>query len=154
MHEHQITAMGGRRRMPEMVKADIVKCRSRLVARDVTAKLRIFLVCAQHQGNRIPADQRTDAKFHFLVARQRVFGVRRDRIDVSGIGRVGQIRAGATGLLDQLLQQKMRARRAVRFEHTFECRDPLARFLRVTIVFKEAWPVHETLLMYSLFEFN
>ena len=132
--------------MPEMVETNIVEGGGRLVARDMATQFRAFLVRPQHQRDRIPANQRADAVLHFLVARQRIFGMRGDGVDVGGVGGVGQVGARAARLLDQFLQQKVRPYRPLGLQHAFECGNPLPGFFRVYIVFKEAQAIHENLL--------
>ena len=57
------------------------------------------------------------------------------------------MRARTACLVDQLLEQKVRACRAFSIEHAFQRIQPFPRFLRVYIVFKEAGAVHENLLI-------
>ena len=49
------------RRVPEVVEADLVERRGRLVGGDVAAELGGLRVGAQHGGHRVPADDRADA---------------------------------------------------------------------------------------------
>ena len=69
LHEHEVAAVVLRRRVPEVVEADLVQRRRRLVARDVPAQLGGLLVGLQHRRHRVPADQRADAPLDRLVAR-------------------------------------------------------------------------------------
>ena len=71
-----------RRRVPEVVEADLVERRRRLVAGDVPAELRGLLVGLQHRRHRVPADQRADAPLDRLVARILRLLADRDRVDV------------------------------------------------------------------------
>jgi hypothetical protein len=59
----------------------------------------------------------------------------RDRVDVRGVGRERQIRAGLRGLVDQLLDQEVRAVGPFDREHAGQRVEPFARFLRIGVVF-------------------
>src|SRR5690242_20953062 len=63
----EVAAMRLRRRVPEMAKADVVERGRRLEARDVSAKLGRFLVGAQNDGNRVPADDGADAVLNIAI---------------------------------------------------------------------------------------
>ena len=68
-----------------------------------------------------------------LVAGDAHLLVDRDRVDVRGVRGERQVRAGAARLVDQLLDQEMRAVGAFGFEHAIERLEPFARFLRIDI---------------------
>ena len=67
LDEHEIAAVLVRRRVPEMVEADVVERRRRREARDVAADVRV-LVRAHHHRHRVPARVRADALLDRLVA--------------------------------------------------------------------------------------
>src|SRR5436309_2544390 len=82
LDKNQIAAMSLRRSMPEMAEADIVEGSGRLETRDVTAKLRAFLVGAENDRKRIPPDDRAQFMLDGPVARQRWLLVRRNRVAI------------------------------------------------------------------------
>src|SRR6476619_5774984 len=57
----------------------------------------------------------------------------RNRVDVGGVGAVGEISARAARFVDQLFQQIVRALRAFILENALECIQPLLRFLWIRI---------------------
>ena len=121
----EVTAVLVRRRVPEVVEADLVEERRRLEAGDVPAQLRGLLVGAQDHRDRVPADQRADAPLHRRVARQRrlVFAV--DRVHVRRRPHVLDRRAAQPGPLDHPLDQIMGAPRAVVLDDGIEGLEPL-----------------------------
>ena len=70
------------RRMPEMAEADVIECGRRLKARDVTAKLRAFLVGTQNDGKCVPPDDGAKLVLDRAIARQHRLLVRRDRVAI------------------------------------------------------------------------
>ena len=147
LDEHEIAAVLVGRRVPEMVEADVVEHRRRREARDVAADVGV-LVRAHHHRHRVPAHVVPDLLLDVEVARQPHLPVDRDRVDVGGVGRERQVRAGAARLVDQLLDQevravgpfvaraRLRARRAIpafpagRGRESCPCRPPIANRLR------------------------
>jgi hypothetical protein len=57
----------------------------------------------------------------------------RNRVDVGGIGAVREISSRAARLVDQLLQQIVRALRALILQDALQCIQPLLRFLWIRI---------------------
>ena len=55
-------------------------------------------------------------------------------IDVRGVGREGHVRAGAARLVDHLLDEEMRAVRALVFEHAVNRVQPFLGFLRIDVL--------------------
>ena len=98
----------------EMVEADVVQRRGRGEARDVAAELGGFLVRAHHHRHRVPAHERAELVLELRVARRALLLRERDRVEVGGVGVIRNVRAAAARLLDQLLEQEIGARRALR----------------------------------------
>ena len=67
LDEHEVAGVLVRRRVPEMVEADVVERRRRREARDVAADVRV-LVRAHDHRHRVPAQYRADAVLDVLVA--------------------------------------------------------------------------------------
>ena len=116
-----------------MVEADIVERRGRREARDVAAELGAILVRAHDHRHRVPAHERADP---VLASRDRPASAPRDRwnrVDVRGRRVERQVRAGAARLVDQPLEQEMRALGTFALEHRLERVEPFAGFLRVDV---------------------
>ena len=107
LHEDQVAAVVLRRRVPEMVEADVVERRRRRVARDVAADVGV-LVRAQHHRHRVPAGVVADPLLDRRSRRAAGLQVDRDGVDVVGVRREGQVGAGPARLVDQLLEQEVR----------------------------------------------
>ena len=130
----QVAAVALVRGVPEMILADAEQRADRGEARDVAAELVVVLVGAHHHRHRVPAAVRADALLDRRVARRALLEVRRDGVDVRGVGRVRQVGAGAARLVDQLLEQEVRALGALALDHRLERVEPLLRLERVGIV--------------------
>ena len=86
---------------PEMIEAHVVQGGRTGEAGDMAAQIAGLAVGAHHHRHRVPADQRTDAPLHRVVAGAFGLHLRRDGVDVFGGGRKGQETTGAARLLDQ-----------------------------------------------------
>ncbi|MGY3033913.1 hypothetical protein ACVIIV_003083 [Bradyrhizobium sp. USDA 4354] len=82
LEQDQLAAMVLRRRMPEMAEADIIGRCGRLEARNVTAELGALLVGAQHDRERVPADDRAQLVFDGAVARLGRLLAQRNRVAI------------------------------------------------------------------------
>ena len=133
LHEDEVTAVVLRRRVPEVVEADLVERRRRLVAGDVPAELGGLLVGLQHRRHRVPADQRADAPLDRLVARVLRLLVDGDRVDVGRRAAEWRRRADAAGLRDQPLEQEARAVGPVVAQDRVQRLQPVARLLGVDV---------------------
>ncbi len=125
LHEHHVAGMIRRRGAPEMIEAHFVQRGRRGVSGQVAAVLARHLVRAQHHGQRVPADAGLDAPFHLAVARVRRLLPGGDRVDVGGVRAERQVRARAAGVVDELLEEVMRAFRTLRLEYRVDGFDPL-----------------------------
>ena len=132
LHENEVAPMLGGRRLPEMIEADVVEHGRRREARDVAADVGI-LVRAEHHRHRIPAHEVTDLLLDVEIAGEPDLRLHRNRVDVRGVGRERKVRAGAACLVDQRLDEKMRAIRPFGREHAVERGEPLVGFLRIVI---------------------
>jgi hypothetical protein len=102
-------------------------------AGDVPADATVFAIRVHHHRQRVPADDRADLPLQRMVARRALLEVRRNGVEVGG-GRVErQEGAGPARLLDQRLEQEVRALGSLALQHRFEGFEPLAGFLRVHV---------------------
>ena len=124
----QVPAVMGGRGPPEMAEADIVESGRGLEAGDVAAELGGLLVGAEHNGQRVPADQGADALLDGAIPRMPRLPIRRDRVEVGGIGRVWDGCPLAARLDDELIQKEMRPLGALELEHRRERVEPLPSF--------------------------
>ena len=119
---------------PEMVEADLVEHRRRLVARYVPAELGGFLVGFEHHRDRVPAHERAHAPLELLVDRVLGLVLRRDRVDVRrGAGRRRR-RTGQLGVADDALEQMLGAVGPVVVHDGVERLQPLTRLLRIDVL--------------------
>ena len=92
-----------------------------------------FLVGAQHDGQRVPADQRADLVLDRAVAGMAGLAVGRDRVDVGRGGRIGHRRALAAGFGEQLVQEEVRPVRAFELQHGSKRFAPFLGFQRIIV---------------------
>src|SRR4051812_40487752 len=133
LDEDEVAAVRVRRRVPEVVEADLVERCGRLEARDVPAELARLLVGLHDHRDRVPADRRADLVLELEVARERRLELGRDRVDVRGRALVGWRRADAPGPVDDALDELLRALHAVVRHDRVERLEPLPRLLRVYV---------------------
>ena len=126
LDEHHVARMRVRLRPPEMIEAHFVERGRRGIRREVAAVFARHLVGVQHHRQRVPADVRLDAALEFAVARIGRLVAGRDRVDVGGVRTERKIRAGAARVVDQLLEQVVRALGALGLENRVDRLDPLA----------------------------
>jgi hypothetical protein len=107
------------RRVPEVAEADVVQQRGRLEAGDVAAQLRGFLVGAQDDRHRVPADGGTNFMLDVADTRRALFLIDRNGVAVSSGQRRRDVDAFAAGGLHQLIDQKVGAFRALVLFHGF-----------------------------------
>src|SRR5690606_40505121 len=65
---HEVAAVLGRRRAPEMIEPDLIQGRARRVARDVAAVLRADAIRLDDHGHRVPAQVSLDPAVDRTVA--------------------------------------------------------------------------------------
>ena len=104
LHQHQVAAVRLVGRVPEMHEAGIVEGRRRLEARQVAAQFGRVLVGLEYDRHRIPADDGANAVLDRARAGMMRLLVRRDGIDVGGIGGEGHLGPVAAGRIDNLGQ--------------------------------------------------
>ncbi|ABA48711.1 hypothetical protein BURPS1710b_2745 [Burkholderia pseudomallei 1710b] len=134
LHEHEIAAVLGGRRVPEVVVADVIERRGRSERRDVAADVRV-LARAQHHRDRVPARVRADPVLDVLVARNLRLGFDGNRVDVRGVRGERQVLAVHAREFDLLFDQVVRAAGADRRNHAVERFEPFDGFLRVVVAF-------------------
>ena len=88
-----------------------------------------------HHRHRIQTDVRLDAPLEFAVAGVVRLVSRGDAVEVSGVGPERQVSARAARVVDQLLEQIMRALGTMRLEDRVDGLQPLAGLARIKVVF-------------------
>jgi hypothetical protein len=127
LHEHHVAGMIRRRGAPEVIEAHFVQRGRRRVGRQVSAVFARLLVRVQDHRQRIPANAGFDALLHLAVAGIGRFLAGPDGVEVRRIRTERQIGARAPRVVDELLEQEVRAFRALRLENRIDRFDPLAR---------------------------
>ena len=122
------------RGVPEMVEPDLVQGGGGGEARDVAPELGALPVRLHHHRHRVPAHQRADAPFDRRVAGGVALPRLRYGVEVGGVGRVGEVRAGAAGLRDEVLDEEVGARDPVALQHRLERLQPLLGLRRIDVV--------------------
>jgi hypothetical protein len=131
LDEHEVAAVFARRRVPEVIEADVVQHRRRCEARDVAADVRLLVarstiaIAFQRTSGGSLLDVEVAGKLDLLLDR--------DRVDVRGVRGERQVGAGPPRLVDQRLDQELRAIRSFGREHAIERGEPLLRFLRIDV---------------------
>ena len=113
-------------RVPEMIEADLIQSRGRLVAGDMAPQLGGLAVGLQHHRHRVPADERAQARFQLGVAGQVGLLLQRDRVDVGGRQVVVGVQTLAARAREQRLQQLDGAPTAFVADHVVERAQPFA----------------------------
>ena len=134
----QVAAVVWRCGVPEMVEAGAEHRRHRRKGRDVSTQIAaiggVEPVRLDHQRHRVPAHVGTQALLDFQVTRAALFLVGRDGVDVGRVGRKRPVDAGLPGLVDQLLEQEVRALRSLIGDDGIQCLQPFAGFLGIGVV--------------------
>ena len=100
-----VAAALGIRAAEEMMEADFIQGGNGCKGGDVAADARFHPVGPDHHGHGIPADDALDAPFDFPAARVDRLPVRRDGVDVGGVGGKGQVNAqGQCPMLERFEQ--------------------------------------------------
>ena len=133
LDEDLVAAAGVVLAAEEVVEADLVEARGRLVRRDVTADLEPLAVGAGHHHGGVPADEGADPALDVLVAGEPRLALRRDGVDVVGAAQ----RRDADLLLARALEQAehdvARPLAAALVEHRVERVDPVLGLVRVDV---------------------
>ncbi len=132
LHVDQVAAVFFRRRVPEVIVADVIQCGGGSEGRDMAADVGV-LVGAQHHGQRVPTRIGTDAVLDCVIARRVFFLRRRNGVDVGGVGAEGQISARASRFVNQSFQQVMGAVGALLLQNGFQRIQPFLRFLGIVV---------------------
>ena len=119
--------------VPEVVEADLVQRRQRLVAGDVAAELGRGLVGAHHHRHGVPADDRPKPALERRIARQLRLTLERDRVDVRRVEGRDRPGAGALSALHDARKDVTRTTRPVVLEDRVDRLQPLARLERIEV---------------------
>ncbi len=133
LRQHQVAAVLFRRRMPEVIEADVVERRRRGVTGDVPAETGVIAIGAQHHDQRVPSRIVANLLLHFVIARRHRLLVGRNGVDVFGVGAVRHVDAGLVTQRNQLLEKEMRPLFAFIGNHGLQCVKPFAGLLRIDI---------------------
>ncbi len=130
----QVPAVVLRGRMPEMVEAHVVERGRGGEARDVAAELQVLPAGPQHHRHRVPAHDVAQPILDLHVAGDRRLEMRRNGVDVRGGGAVGQVHPRVPRLVDEVLEEEVRALGAFDGENGFQRVDPFSGFQRVDVL--------------------
>ncbi len=119
LHEHEIAAVFGGRRVPEMVETDVIQRGRRRERSDMPAHVRV-LAGTQHHGNGVPARVRADLVFDVLIAGNLRLGGYRNGVDVRGVSGKRQMFAVHAREFDLLFDQVVGTIRAYCRNHAIE----------------------------------
>src|SRR5262249_34388705 len=116
-----------------MSKADVVEGCRRLKARNVAAELGGFLVGAQNDRDRIPANGRAYAMLDGAVPFRALFSFRRDGVDIGRVDRERRMHSDALRFIGELFEQKCRAIASSMMQNGAQRIDPFAGFQGVSV---------------------
>ncbi len=134
LDEHHVARMRLARGAPEVIEADFVQGRRRRIARDVSAVFRALAIRLHDHRHRVPADVRLEPALDRAVAGVLLLLAGRDRVDVGGVGLERQVGARTPRVVDDALEQVVRAFGAVRAQHRVDGLEPFARLGRINVV--------------------
>ena len=123
--------------MPEMVEAGAKHVGQRRKRADMAAQIaavnRMMTVGLDHHGHRVPAHVGPQPPFDLEVTGAMRLLVDFNGVDVAGVGRERHVDAALARVLEQLLQEKVRALRALALDHGGQGVHPFAGFLAVRV---------------------
>ena len=128
LNEQHIAGLLRRRGAPEVVETDIVQGGRRGKTGDVPAQFAGHPIRPHHHGHGIPANQRANAPLQRVVAVAALFQMRRNGVQIGGLGLIGNVYAGAPRVVDQPLDEEMGALAAFQIDHRIQRIHPLAGF--------------------------
>jgi hypothetical protein len=99
----------------------------------VAAELGGVLVGAEHDRERVPADDRADLVLDLAVARMHRLPVDLYGVEVRGVRRIGNARPLATRALHDARQEEMRPFRALHLENAVKRFQPFLRLERIGV---------------------
>jgi hypothetical protein len=134
LHVDEVATVAIGRGAPEVVEADLVEHRRRLVTRYVPAELGGLLVGLEHHRDRVPAHDRAHAPLERLVDRVLGLVLRRDRVDVRGGACRRRRSTGQLGMADDTLEEMLGAAGPIVVHDGVERLQPLTRLLRVDVL--------------------
>ena len=107
---HQIAAIFLSARAEEVVEADFVEGRGRLIGRHVAAQFEIFFRRAQNGHDGVPANRRTNATFQIQIARVFRLIFNGNSVDVvAGGSACSNLHSAFTGFRKELVNQILSA---------------------------------------------
>ena len=101
----------------------------------------VLAVRPHHHGHGIPACERANAPFERGIAWRTPFLIWRYGIQVRGVCGVRKVGTGASRLIDEFLQDKMRPLHAFLLQDRLQRLDPLARLFRID-VYRAGFVIH------------
>ena len=127
LHEHHVTGvlLGGG--APDVIETHFIQGRGGGVAREVAAVLGRSAIGLQHHRQRVPADVGLDTPLERAIARVLRLAPGGNAVDVGGVGLERQVGAAAARVVDQPLEQEVRALRSVSLEHRIDRFEPFPR---------------------------
>ena len=133
LDEQLVAAAGVLLAAEEVVVADLVEARDRLVRRDVTADLEALAVGRGHHHRGVPPDQPAYVALHLLVAGEPRLALGRDGVDVVGAAQGGDAHLLLAGPLEQAQHHVARALAAAVGDHGVEGLEPLPGLLGIDV---------------------
>ena len=125
LDKHQIATVRVARRVPKVPEADVVQRGRRLETGDVASEFGAILVGAQDNGQRIPANDRTQPMLDGAVARGFLFLLWRDGVFVGGGQRARHIDPIAACFVDQPTRQIAGPLKAAMLQYRLQGFEPL-----------------------------
>ncbi len=117
----------------EVVEADLVEARRRLVRRDVATDLEALAVGAGHHDRGVPADERADPALDLLVPGEPRLPLGRDGVDVVGAAQRRHADGLLAGPLEQTQHDVARPFAATFLDQAVEGGEPVAGLLRIDV---------------------
>ena len=134
LHEDEIAFLAVCGATPEVVEANLAECCRGRIAGDMPAVLGADTVGVDDHCHRVPADVGLDATLERAIAG--VLGLVRglDRVQVSRVRAVRQVRPRSTGKIDHPVEEEVRPLGTVLRQDRVDGLYPLAGFDRINVV--------------------
>ena len=120
-----------------MIEADLEEIGCRRIARDMAAQLGTDRVRADHHCQRVPSNQRAQARLDFEIARKGRLVRERDRIQVRCVQHLRQRHPTGSRMLQQMFEHERGALGSDRVNDGVERLQPFTRLLRIGVVFAQ-----------------
>ena len=130
----------------EVVEANLVEARGAGVGGEMPADAGVRLVCAQHHGGGVPANDVADARLHRLISREGGLIARLDGVDVRRGGQGGEIDAKVARSREEAHQEELGALGAVGRDRSLDLTDQACRLRWVGVgdLLKEVEGLHDS----------